>query len=34
MVFCSQKTKKEKKKRVSNKWLLTDVGTDEQQADV
>jgi hypothetical protein len=34
MVFCSQKTKKEKKKRVCNKWLLTDVGTDEQQADV
>jgi hypothetical protein len=32
MVFCSQK-KKEKKKSF-NKWLLTDVGTDEQQADV
>ncbi len=32
MNFCSQK-KKEKKKSC-NKWLLTDVGTDEQQADV
>jgi len=32
--FLLTENKKRKKKRVCNKWLLTDVGIDEQQADV